>query len=404
MAISTTLQQRVLVVPALPPIDKYIAAKRVMLDWEGIAKFRVVFCDVNVPGPKQYGEWDGDNPGSAILIDVGDEKYHGRCQSAAEMQKMKSHTQHGATWNKLQEMANRNNATGYLKQPQYSVAKMIREIPHLFADRKQGEKETWAYGMDVVDSYFWRLDRREWETLFADSQYANLRKMWEAFGITDQELADFTLPLYFRRMFRSGRPEQEIMRRMSWWLDHTKAVIQKHERARRMQFTPKRLEIQGTQATAGLIKVNDYFESGAFNYQWLGSGKLAVAVIRNRFGGAVIMSSAKHKTNLQPLYEELARREPTRWYFEGRFASGHMIMNQSWQFIGITPTSMTDQQLMHEVITRTEYGNRKTTEKKSDLPKVGAQTSAKTKDQERQPAIDPTATRLGMTYPYDKRG
>src|SRR5258708_38035357 len=101
--------------------------------------------------------------------------------------------------------------------------------------------------------------------------------MWEAFGITDQELADFTLPLYFRRMFRSGRPEQEIMRRMSWWLDHTKAVIQKHERARRMQLTPKRLEIQGTQATAGLIKVNDYVESGAINAQMRGRVNRAVA-------------------------------------------------------------------------------------------------------------------------------
>jgi hypothetical protein len=354
---NTVLQKRTLVVPALPPIDKYIAAKRVMLDWESVARFDVAFCDVNVPRPEDYKRWDGDNPGSAILIDLGDEKYHGRCMSAAEMAKMKSNTENGATWNKLLEMANKNNQTGYLKNAPHAVPKLIREIPHTFADRKRGEAETWGYGMEVVNSYFWRQDRRAWEALFTDPSYAKLRQLWEGFSVIGEPF-DFTLPFFFRRMFRSGRTEAEIMRKMSWWLDKAKDVTHRHERAGKGVFKPRQFSFKNG-GTAGLFHVADYFESGAFNYQWVGSGKLALGILRNRFGGIVILSSGRHQINLERVYQELARREPTRWYFEGRFSSGHMVMNQSWQFIGVTPTSLSDDELIAIVAEHAVYQGRK---------------------------------------------
>lgn len=359
MATTTVLQARTLVVPALPPIDKYIAAKRVMLDWEGIAKFNVAFCDVNVPGPEHYKRWDGVNPGSAILIDLGDEKYHDRCLSASEMQKMKSNTENGATWNKLLEMANRNNGTGYLKQAPHSVAKLIREIPHTFTDRARGEAETWTYGMDVVNSYFWRQDRREWESLFTDPEYADLRRLWEGFGVLGDP-KDFTLPFYFRRMFRSGRSLAEIGQKMSWWIDHEKAISQRHRAAKAAKFQDRtRTFSLKDEVEGGVVQIKDYFDGGAFIGNVLGSGVLAIAVMRNPHGGVVIMPSNKHTLNLETLYQELVKREPTKWYFEGRFASGHMVMNQSWQFVGVTPTAMTDDVLIGMIRAHAGYGGRK---------------------------------------------
>lgn len=354
---------RSLVVPALPPIDKYVAAKRVMLDWRKVpsTRLQIEFCNVNIPTPEHYKVWDRGNRGSAILIDVGDRKYHHGYMSASEMVKMESPIDGGSTWNRMLELVNKNNTTGFLKQRRHAVAKMIREIPHVFGDRNYGERETWTYGMDVVDSFFWRMDRRNWEDLFNDSLYADLRQLWEGFGVNEEEVQEFTLPLYFRRMFRSGRPAAEIMQKMSWWLDHAKQVARLHDAAHRKEYRnrTRTFELQGTEERGGIVHIADYFEAGGFNYKALGSGVLALAVLRNRFGGAVIMCSNKHRVNFHELCQELARKEPNRWYFEGRFESGQMVMNQSWQFIGVTPTSLTDDELIVAVAKYAKYEGRK---------------------------------------------
>lgn len=341
---------QVVVIPARPPIDKYIAAKRVMLDLGTFFQIRVVFCDVNQPTPEQYDKWDklcGEGGRQAVLIDIGDVKYHKGFQSAAEMQKLASSVKGGQTWNWLVELANENNQTGSLKQARHSVAKLVREIYHLRGN--DWPVIVWEHGMDVLDSFFWLQNKRAWEELFDRSEHEPLRKLWEGFGIMETEVLPFTIPLYFRKLFMSGRSIQEIITKISWWINRALEVYQSHERARVRKYTCKSFHIHGK--PAGVIGIRDYFEAAAASYQLIGSGRLALGVMRNFTTGHVhIQPSFRHPgANLEALYRELERREPTRWYHETRFRAGQMVMNGSWQFLGVTPTSLSDDELIRLV-------------------------------------------------------
>jgi hypothetical protein len=358
MQTTTAKATRSLVVPNRPPIDKYIGAKRVYLDWKGLTNFQVEFCDVNIPTPVLQKQWDRGNPGSAILIDVGDEKYHKGFMSAAHMQAMKSGTDGSATWNMLEDLARRNNETGFLKNFRHSIAKAVREIPHVLPDDDTHKRIIWVHGMDVVDSFFWPVNRRSWDSLFEDSTYNALLALWKGFSVSEIDVQPFTLPMYFRKMFMSGRTQEEIMCRTSWWLDNMKKVTVRQERARKMRFNPKRIAFHGQ--TVGLIHIGDYFEAGSFTYQHIGApNMLAVGIIRNPKGGTTIQASRNHKVNLDRVFQALDRDEPTQWYYEGRFSSGSILMNGSWQFTGVKPTAKSDEQLLTLVQQFAEYEGRK---------------------------------------------
>lgn len=375
---------RSIVVPALPPIDKYIAEKRVLLDWRGVpVKFEVEFCGRNIPRREDYQRWDRGNPHSAIIIDLGDAKYHHGYQSASDMAKMMSHTDGGATWNRLQELANQNNRSGFLKQRRHSVAKLIREIYHLGSGWPDLNwyRICWAHCKDVVDSFFWRMDGRNWDTLFTDPTYAELRKIWEGFDVQEKEVLEFTLPLYFRKLFRSGRPIPLIMQRMSWWLDNQRKVESRREQARRKRYQFKAFHLKGQ--PAGLVHINDYWEAEAFSYNHLGAPReLVLGIIRNPRGGAVVQCSFRHELDLENLSRALAKQEPDRtWHFEPRFSSGHMIMNQSWQFYEETATSLSDDELIRIAYNLARY--------------LGPKGQPRTQEGPAQP-VDPTALRLGF--------
>jgi hypothetical protein len=360
---------RSLVVPNRSPIDKYVAAKRVLSDWRNVpsTRFEVEFCDVNIPTTEHYRRWDRGNSGSALLLDVGDLKYHHGYQSASQMAKMMSHVEGGATWNRLKELANINNRTGFLKQRRHSVAKIIREIYHVApagTDDLKWQRQCWANCMDVVDSFFWRMDQRNWDTLFSDATYKDLRRTWDGFNVEEPEVLEFTLPLYFRKLFRGGRALPEIERRMSWWLDNNKRVQNRHREARGKQYQFRRFHLREN-VPAGVFRTDNYFESNAVGFQHLGAHlddpkALALAVIRMPTGGMVILCSFRHEIDLKRVYEELAKREPNRWYLETRFMAGHMIMNQSWQFTGVTPSALTDDGLIKIIGANVRYlGRRK---------------------------------------------
>jgi len=338
---------RCVVIPNFSPIDKLIAFKRIELDHGPFVALKVAFCNVNIPTPTHSAIWESmcSPRQEPILVDVGDEKYHKGFLSASQMQKMSSGIEGSSTWNYLVELANENNQTGALKQARYSVAKIIRDAYHVV---KAQEVIFWK-GMDVVNSFFWKSAKRNRGLLFEEPAYSTLHQLWDGFNVREAEVLPFTLPMYFRKLFVSGRPEAEIIAKISWWLDVSKQADERRTAGRKKDFKFRPFRV-GNDHPAGLAHVDGYFESLGFIYQWPGSGKLWLAIVRDNAGHATIMPSVRHPgADFTKLAETLEGLEPTRWYHEKRFSSGQMVMNGSFQFTGVTPTSLSDDTLIRVV-------------------------------------------------------
>ena len=109
---------------------------------------------------------------------------------------------------------------------------------------------------------------------------------------------------------------------------------------------------------AGYVKVDGAFEFEAFSYAHVGSGNLAVAVIRNERGHVHVQASFRHPgANFAELAAALEKIEPGRWYYETRFKSGPMLMNGSRQFTGVTPTDITDDALIALILNTVTFAN-----------------------------------------------
>jgi hypothetical protein len=338
------------VLPSNPPIDKLIALKRVELDLRDEYRICLAFCDVNMPTREHYARWDKmctPETGDAYLVDVGDKKYHKRGGSAAEVEKMSSETEGGRTWNYLVELANKNNQDGSLKQARHSVAKLLRDTYHVMngnAGSSQGLVV--EHGMDVVNGFFFRQSARDWNELFTNDEFVVLRQLWEGFNVSEKEVLPFTLPQYFRHLFLAGRSVAEITTKISWWLDKAKRVQVARDTARAKKYDVQMFNLACNGKAAGLIHVTDFFEAEAATYAWVGSGKLAVGIVKNELGQVHVQSSFRHPgLDFSDLAEWLSKAEPGRWYYETRFKSGPMLMNGSRQFTGVIPTSLQDHAL-----------------------------------------------------------
>lgn len=340
---------KVIVVPARPPIDKYVAMRRVWLDNSNDFRLTVEFCDVNQPTPEHLAYWRSKcSPDvEPYLIDVGEKKYHQLGSSAAEVELTSSETKNRKTLNYLLGLINDNNRTGNLKNRRHSIAKLVRDAYHVMNGGYRSQGVVFEYGMDVVNAYFFDLDKRAWDTL---SAYANLQELWNGFGVTGNEVLDFTLPLYFRQLFMSGRSAGEIVQKISWWLDKAQRVAVRRAAIEAKSYQPQMFLIQGR--PAGLLHVEDYFEAEEAPYKLFGDKKLGLSLLiaRDELGHVHIKSSFRYPgMDFDKLYEVLNRREPGCWYLEKRFKAGPMLMNGSRQFTGVTPTAISDDKLIQLV-------------------------------------------------------
>jgi hypothetical protein len=393
----TSIATRTLVVPSTA-IDKPWAALRQIFDLqEQNTRFNFAFSDKSFPDESDRAKWDGDAPGSAILIDVGDDKYHNGFLSASDFQMMHSAQRNSHIWNKGVALINLNSSTGFLKRlGPLSIAAMIREIPHIFEDRSRGDLETFQYTMRVLRAMFRPANRRVWNDLFDNQEYANLKEIWEGFHVGRefevnmpddlafklweliQEmnkkyphlnlwyddviklLPSFTLPGYFRRLFLAGENPAEIMRIMSWWLDSAKKVKRLENGARNKKYKFDRFEIPG--ATGAVVKVDNYFEGNAFTFKHVGTphNPLALVVKRMPTGGVLIQSSIRYDIDFTELYNELKRREYKRWYYEERFLDQKidMVMNQTWALTGNPVTGLKDEEFVSLVPAHVGYCTR----------------------------------------------
>ncbi len=347
--------QKCVVVPNHPPIDKLLAFKRVQLDLGGSYRLRLAFCTVNAPTAEMNERWNAmcdPDAGGPYHIDVAEKKYHNWAPSASQVEANASAVTESRTFNMLVALINENNETGKLKSYPFSIAKMIRDVYEIAAS----QEVVFEHGMDVVNAFFFRPNGRAWEDLFQRDEYADLKKLWLGFGVSPREaMLPFTLPLYFRHLFLAGRSVAEIIAKVGWWLDKGKKVVALKDAAKKKVYKVTRFQIGSKQA--GYVKVDGAFEFAAFSYAWVGSGQLAVAVIRNERGHVHIQSSVRHPgANFDELAKTLEAAEPGRWYYETRFPAP-MLMNGSRQFTGVTPTDFSDDALIALVLNSVTFAN-----------------------------------------------
>lgn len=386
---TSSVVRRNIVVPALPTIDKYWATLRVLFDKEvSGTKFEFEFCDKNFPNDADKKTWDGDKPDSAILVDVGDGKYHKGYYSASEMRLDLSGTTRSHIWNRGLPLINLNNHTGFLKNLPFAIPAMVREFPHIYSDRERGERETFVEGLAAMRTMFRPMNVRAWTELTTNSEFAELLEIWNEFKVEDvhniqlpsnlyaqleqnvMEMNDhykvglkvndvlamvpwFTLPGYFYRLFVAGESVSKIKSIMRAWLKRLDIVQSRNASAMTELYVPLTVALDPNNSegrTIGIIEVNDYFEGKAVSKQFLSNRRdpVAVMIIGMPTGGCVIKTSSRFRLNLDAVYAVLNAQEPGRWFYEPRFVNGKapMLMNQSWQYTGVTPTSFTGQELV----------------------------------------------------------
>jgi hypothetical protein len=331
---------KIVVVPARPPIDKLVAYKRILLDQGDESRLLIEFCDVNEPTDAHFDGWRAKcSPGvEPYLIDVGKKKYHNLGSSAAQVEKLSSTTESGVIFNRLVELVNENNRTGFLKNPRHSIAKILRDAYHVMNSGSASQEVVFDHGMDVVNAFFFHQNKREWDSLFSDPQYLELKELWKGFAVMEEEVVPFTVPLYFKQLFMSGRSEQEINTKIGWWLYKVKSISKHREVAKEKKYRLYDFAVQNKRV--GIIHVGNYFEAAAATYQFVGSGRLAVGIIGDERGHVHIQTSIRHKVDVADLFAYLNEVEPGLWYYEQRFRA-KMILNGSPQFTGVTPTSLT---------------------------------------------------------------
>lgn len=334
---------KVIVVPAKPLIDKFVAARRVLND---NAQYSVIieFCDVNQPTAEHLARWQAMcSPGvEPYLIDIGDKKYHQLGSSAAEVELAASDTRNNRTLKHLVDLVNVNNKTGNLKNRRHAIAKLVRGAYHVMNGGDDSQSVVFDHCMDTVNAYFMDHGRRAWDAL-SNPEYIELKKLWDGFNVSEKEVIDFTLPLYFRHLFTSGRSVEEITEKISWWNDKAKKIAARRAAAQNANYQIRQFKIQGR--PAGFVHVSDYFEAEEAPYKLFGDKALGLSllIVRDEQGHVHIKSSYCYPgINLDSLFEALNAAEPGLWYFEKRFKAGPMLMNGSRQFTGTAPSEFSD--------------------------------------------------------------
>lgn len=310
--------------PRKPPIDKVVAATLVM--YRNSKPLELIeFWNDNKVAPEQHALW---RDAHIYTIDLGDRKYHqAGVKSSAEF--VATHLGMLDTltpgFQKLLDMVNRNNATGYLRGMKFSIAYIIREAYEL-KDDEAFHVELVSKAMNIAESYALVENGNviqsveNLEEVFPDL-VDKLRKSMDS---------PLTLGRYLRDLWALGEGANDIRAKIGFWLDQFAAV---EKRAAEAEITlsnlkPKPWSVAGR---AGIvIRSDDHF--------------LLKAATRNRqWGIRIVVTGPGHTTisanglDLTRVAEVLQRLEPDRWYFQAQMGA---IINGGPQYTGVLPTEL----------------------------------------------------------------
>ena len=326
------------VLPAEPPIDKVFAAMLVA-NRNSVSLQTIEFWANTRATPEQFRMWRG---AGIYPIDLDDFKYHeAGVKSASEFVavhlSMMTMTAEGMVSNltpgvqKLMDMINKNNGSGYLRGMKFSIPYIIREAYKLKADD--------AFHADLVSKAIDVLES------FAAVENGTIARSVENLEEALPDLVDMlrksmdqplTLGRYLRDRWVLGDEPGDIRTKVGFWLDQFNAV---EKRVAEAEKTLSGLQTRkwSVAGFAGVVlKSDDHFI-------------LKAATRSRQWGVRIVVTGPGHTTistnglDLSKVNEVLQRLEPGKWYYQAQMGA---LINGGPQYTAVEPTGLSTEHLI----------------------------------------------------------
>ncbi len=315
----------VAVLPPFPNVASAVAfvAQQLVLGAEVHAE--PVFCHTNSPTGTQIAFWKGQcSPGQKPIV----------LTAQQPIEKVSSSLPGAEALNRLIDLANK--AEGLASESWRSRHHIPRIMTDVYFLEGADETKIFHRLVDVVSAFLRPQNGRDWKTLTQKKYAKDLIPLWEGFNVKDQEAGTFSIPQYFRHLFCSGEDRKVIQEKIGWWIARAKACDDAFRKVAGKRFEVKPFTIWGR--AAGFVTVANYWEARSFQYNWVGSGVLRVAMLRNAKGHVLIMSSPYFPPTFNSLLKRLEADEEGRWFLYTDSTGRQTLMNGGFRYDGVKPT------------------------------------------------------------------
>jgi len=321
------------VLPYKPPFDKIFAL--VLLNQKSQTPIEQVrYWIRNDCPPEQFAQWRDEK---LYPIDIGDRKYHQALfqgkpvGSASEFVVRHFGLELTDAGQRVLEMVNKNNKTGYLKAYKFAVPHIMRELYELRDDED--------FHIDVISNTTAVIDA------FTEVENGTIAQSEEGLEEALPDLVaefapcqyqPFTLGRYMRDLWLLGNNPADIRDKLTFWTKNWSEVQQRLAAGREafQKLSLREHDIAGTKAV--IISSDDRFLAKAA----IKSGKYGIRIIRTGAGHTVISTNGY---DLQRVFDSLRGKEPGRWYYQPKMGA---LINGGPQYVGVEPTAIAPQELL----------------------------------------------------------
>lgn len=314
------------IVPFKSPIDK-AAAYAVMSMHCGEEPVWLHVCKTTNFSKEQIAEWDKKG---ICCIDLGQRKYHYANEGSATEWLVRHYSLPRTTGvQKLIEVINKNNQTGYLKSFRNAVPHIMRELYELEPnDADWWSVKVFSEAAKVVVAFV-RVQNGE-SGREPSVAPADVTKLVNDFGDVDKPL---TLGQYAWHLWILGEPLETIQEKLEFWQKGIKRLADARQRAKaevaqaieKGNLPTFRLKVGKDKFLPGVLLVNrDHF----FTKGVLHARKFAVRVIVDENGHAAISTN---NFDCSALAKALELREPGKWHHNEQMGS---LINGGPMYVG----------------------------------------------------------------------
>ncbi len=326
----TPLQFAGAIVPFKSPIDK-AAAFAVMSMQCAEEPVWLHVCKTTTFGDEKIAEWEKKG---ICCIDLGSRKYHGQNGSATEWVIGRYSLPRSEGIQKLIEVINKNNRTGYLKSFKGAVAHTMREMYEL----EKNTADWWSVKVlsraaDIVTAFV-RVENGE---IFNRTQMPDqIAQLVAQFGDTDKPL---TLGQYASNLWVLGEESEAIQEKLEFWQTGLKRLAEAKRVAKLCVAKEKLNSFYVGNLPGVLLEKRDHF----FMKEVLRAHKFAIRIIVDDSGHAAISTN---KLDCSTLYRHLNLREPGRWHHNEQMGA---LINGGPQYTETVATDVPPKKLVEMV-------------------------------------------------------
>lgn len=311
-----------------PPIDKAAAQAVVEIAQGGNHLAIEDWYGENTCPDAQLQRWEA---AGVLPIDIGSEKYHGKAGSATEFVIRKLGIRRTPAINRLIQVLDENNRTGYLKGATLSVAYVMRE---LYESEEYDAADVVARAVMVVKTWLWDhsydpLEGRDDAAFEAEPGLTEIR------DATRGDYCDFTVGQYARALWRSGRSVPAISEAARFWI--AGCTVVGREMAEAQNFI-----LRDHAQNPDEFEIN--VPNGKLWGRWIETTNSRVTKAASRNYDVVVVRHAKRGhvsimtdgLDVSLIFGELIRREPDCWV-----RSGGAVINGGRMYRDVKPTEGT---------------------------------------------------------------